>query len=175
VTVATREGASPVRRRFPEAGSATQRPCAAYQRMELPGAARLWENQLCAPAGRPRGAGAPPAHARFVMLPRDSQLRQGQVVPKNTPDCAALRDLLARYLAGEESLEDAVPRFADLFRRCFGGCRRGYATLRQTSPGFDESARAGLPRWAAPPFRHPLVERLAPGSSGLASASISSI
>jgi len=40
------------------------------------------------------------------------------VVPKHTPDCAALRDLLARYLAGEESLETAVPRFADLFRRC---------------------------------------------------------
>jgi hypothetical protein len=34
------------------------------------------------------------------------------------PDCSALRDLVACYLAGKEPLETAVPRFADLFRRC---------------------------------------------------------
>jgi hypothetical protein len=35
----------------------------------------------------------------------------------DAPEAGALRDLLDRYLAGEESLETVVPRFAALFRR----------------------------------------------------------
>ena len=53
------------------------------------------------------------------------------------PECSALRDLLARYLAGEEALEIAVPRFADLFRRCIEANMLDPVSTGAPLAGFD--------------------------------------
>jgi len=54
------------------------------------------------------------------------------------PDCAALRDLLVRYLAGKEPLDTAVPRFADLFRRCLEADLLDTESEASPLAGFDD-------------------------------------